>query len=578
MNANRTNINNEAAASAANSTDRTACSGGASNGRPGKSSSNKKFNKNSKSRNNSAAGEAKGQIPAGNAKPNDPVGSGASAAAPSHDRNSFARADGLNDPSWYLRYPDLIAAAARAQFMQRPGDYANWEEDGVRGNVRNRFIPSIMRIKYRAAFGTNLTPHDPITIASKGIWDRIRDAYSGTIRVSPPDLFMYMMHCDQFYAFIAWCKRLYGVMNVYSPFNHQMPFELFAAMFPSNNVTLETFNEWKRRRLEFYEFINQMVRMANKYVVPMGMSIYDRHRFMNENVYQDQATDLAQLYVFVPTGFYKVDATGDNGTKLVWTDFTSVNTLDKLMDYGNDFFDRLATWLDAKTMNGYILRAFDGQWYAPVELISMEYTVVPIYSQEVLLQIHNARVMSSFVEDEVTHDPATDVITVAAQRTGYNLDDPLMDVADIVPDPVTFVVASRLTPVEFKKDDVYYVRCGSEVVLGLDIVKPDLNEVGFIKTWSVGNTVMTLSGNMTSGQIENALTYLEAMSALSSFTYHPLIPTGLYIADGSQNPPHVSTFAGEITNCTTIPSVVLAKLHIQCMASELNIYAARNEI
>lgn len=492
----------------------------------------------------------------------------------------------LNDVSWYTKYPILADVASRFQFMNRPGDFLGTGGIGTADTIA-REIPGIMRIEYQAAIGSSWDNSSPASICAKGIYDIIRDSYSGTLHAEPADIFMYMMHLDQFQAYIAWLKRIYGILAYYTPFNYHMPLTLFKAMFPqaAGNVTAAMFYEWVAKKNDLVNYINQLVYMCNKYVVPADMAVFDRHRWMNEGIYRDNESVLSQLYVFTPTGFWRAKGVDvEEGTEMHFIPFGTlhgaepVSTPEQAFEYGVNMYRALADWGDAKTINGYIMRAFEGRFYPPCELMPIEYQVLPVYSIEVLLQIHNLRVFEQYSEKLWTQDPATQAILCDPEGLDYNLGRPIIDIPADIPDQGSIIIATRLNPViEQLDNDLKAMRCGTEVVTKLCISFRDSSATTIDDT-TFSQLNFSLANKLDDGsyRMNQMVRKLWNLINYSGFALAPLMHFKYQeSATGAVANNVFYSWVGEITNPTLVDIANMARLHLVCQQSEFNIYNAR---
>jgi hypothetical protein len=402
-----------------------------------------------------------------------------------------------------------------------------------------------------------------------------------------------MMHLCQFNAYIAWLKRLYGVINMYTPFNTYAPKVLFSAMFPAGAgiISDETFFRWMAAKNDLVWWINELVAMINGYVIPNNMSVFDRQRWMCENVYRDSSTVLSQLYVFAPVGFFKVNGVATpHGTKCEFIRFATgegrrdVRNPEDAFAYGVDMFKALANWGDARTINGYLMRAFKDNLMPPVAELNPAYIVEPIYEPEVCLQIHNIRIWSTYREWEWTQDPATGAVLVSpnADALTNNLDDPVLDIPVDIPSEDAVIVASRLCPVcESTKNidgtTVYSSHVGTEVVTGMFItVRFDSTVPVSDSTWMRVDFHMVNNLTSDSQRKDYLSNRLLVLSQYVAFNDAPIMPFAYYEAgDNNSDANGFNTFIGNLTNMSVIPSRTMARLHLVCQQSEFNIFRPR---
>lgn len=509
-------------------------------------------------------------------------------------KNSVAVSDqdknAMNDFSWYNKYERLLEAAAKVPFVTRPGSFVG-SGDGM-GDADNACIPvpGIMSIEYQATVGSSFDNRSPASACARGIYDQIRDAYSGNLQTQPADIFMYMMHIDQFQAFIAWAKRLYGVLNFYTPYNRYAPFKLFQAMFPKSirpSITEAKFYQWVADKNKLLSVINQLVAMCNKYVFPADFAIFSRHRWMNENVYMDDNTVLSQWYVFCPRGFWMVDGvTGANGTEMNFIPFSertgaNVSTVEDLFQFGIRMYRALADWGDVLTINGYLKRAFEGRLFAPIEEMPVDYTVRPVYQLEVLLQIHNIHMLPEYNELKWTQDPLTHAILSSPDGV-YDLSTPILDLPIDDPSKESIVIASRLLPVvrseRGDRDNINRMYCGTEVVNRITMTVPYYSDDNALDQEFVDVDFRFVNNLADQGQRFQYLAHrLWVVPMYNAFAMAPIMPFRYAeVGEGASNNSKFLTTIGHQYNLTSVDKNVLANIHLVCQQSEFNVYAARS--
>jgi hypothetical protein len=202
----------------------------------------------------------------------------------------------------------------------------------------------------------------------------------------------------------------------------------------------------------------------------------------------------AQSYLFRPAGYYTFSGTAsDAGSSLTYTSFTN-NGAGLTVDQAYDIMDNILFSLkfneDIGIMSGDIRKAYGDKLYVFTQ-IPTDYTVVPIYDKEVLVQIHNATNLNTqqYAGFDATGDgilPGDSNITqsngaiICAPR--YNTyrgtrvnTDKILNLFDFEPSPEITMVATRLqsnSKVVGTSGDV--VTCelttaGSEVVTNIDV-------------------------------------------------------------------------------------------------------------
>lgn len=314
---------------------------------------------------------------------------------------------GENDFSWYNKYPSLIAGSASIPFPYKPGMMitAPMTVSGI-GGVNDRpihtIIPGVIAIEWVPFVGKATEMSDPINVISQQLYAQVRNSFSGTLQAEGSDFIIYMLSLDSIFSYIGALKRIYRLINRYNPLNYDIPDTLLHAIGINRTVATKL----REEKTKLWTYINELVHLANQFVCPAVMDYFNRHYWMNDNVYTDAPSVSSQLFCFVQKAFFKFTAfdaaESENityGCDLVlapWFSTVSVyatnigTDVELLRLYGLDLINALAQWDTAFQISGYLMRAFQNvKPFAVVEEpLFSEFT--PIYSEEVLSQIENA--------------------------------------------------------------------------------------------------------------------------------------------------------------------------------------------
>lgn len=301
-----------------------------------------------------------------------------------------------NDVSWYTKYPNLSVASAQFPFPYRPGMSVNL---GNPSKVMESKIPGVMELQWYPSIGWSENATDPASIVCKELFARVRRAYgAGDLLADAPDFMMYLMALDGIFSYIASLRRVFRILNAWTPDNYIIPDVLLNALGCSDT----TIQNLRSNRNTLWQVINELTLMSRKFTCPAVMDIMNRHFWMNDNVYTDAMSINSQLYVFHQMGYYQYAAvampSGDEaaGLTIAATPLSYENasvTVEQLYTFGRNLIDALVAWDDAYTINGYLSRAFDGAPNFIVDETPIDQPFNPAYEPEVLMQIENSRTL-----------------------------------------------------------------------------------------------------------------------------------------------------------------------------------------
>lgn len=303
------------------------------------------------------------------------------------------------DDKWFSAYPELLTAAANLPFPYRPG--TKIKESLRAGNGKNNWtdqdyeIPGTLCVHWIPSIGVSQNTTDPASIAARELYSIIRSKFSGSIYADGPDMMIQILALDSIYAFLAYMKRLYRIVNFTTKDNYLYPYGILRSLGYNETQVTTLLNN----RIDLYGKINTLIRMTDKLVCPDVFNIVKRHYWMSDNIYLDVTALTGQTYIMVPDAFYKFELlstpAGAQAGGLKMTPFLpkkmgNDTVLNDLFNYGRTLINALAEWEDCYTINGYFQRAFEDSKLFMVDMLNEDEIIQPIYNSEVLMQIHNA--------------------------------------------------------------------------------------------------------------------------------------------------------------------------------------------
>lgn len=512
------------------------------------------------------------------------------------------RMSGLNDISWYTKNPGLVVPTAQIAYPNKPGMEVQLGSFISSGNASapNTFvIPGVMSLNWVPSIGYSDTVTSPASIAAKEIYAKVRSAFSGSLAVDAPDFLVYMMCLDSIFSYIGALKRIYRILDSYSPMNFVMPETLLAAL----GVNASTVRRLRTRKADFMLVINELVLASRKFAMPNVMDIFNRHYWLNDNVYADADSMNSQFYAFVQNGFYCYELLDINGDPIVGS--TDVGASGAIMidapwfgenygpeqyyDFGKRMIDALANSSDAYTMSGYLMRAYEGAPQFMVEQITGTEIFTPLYVPEVLMQIENAEPLLNthpvFASDgsassspmsgfNIWQDPSTNalyhqpkILNNAFPDGGFfslYLPEHPLNVRTDAPTPGDTIIASRLKARITRTQSGTIVYPGSETLLYSELFSTATD------SYKLGSVVV-----INFYGLSNAAQAIRALQVLSYFDWHPLLQVIVKPDTTGPNSTLASAsvqLCGDIHNLSSISPVELANLNRVCLYSELNAF------
>lgn len=510
----------------------------------------------------------------------------------------------LNDLSWYTKNPNLLVAAGSFPYPNRPGMTVALDRTVKRAFTDDYGIPGIAALQWIPSVGYASVPTDPINVAAREVYAKVRAAYSGSLEVDAPDFLIYMMALDSVYSYIGSLKRIFRTLNTYSPENYTLPDDLLVAM----GIDEANIPNWKSNQMSLYQYINELVAMVSKFNCPAVMDVFNRHYWMNDNVYGDAPSAMAQFYVFNQIQYWKFSLIQDSnsiesgGLKPFTPDFTSPQTA---FNGCIELISALAESDDAYTINGYFMRAFSDVPSFAVSPVDYAEKLEPVYVEEVLAQIENSTTLPLDTELEtfnITQDVNTNCIvcTPKTKTYTYNVDGSnqsqfafagtqdfipanTLTIRNDAPSVADSVIASRLKVVLMAPHNTsaysYYmpVYAGTEIpvkwvlyVRGTDGVSgaTELEKL-VVPSVALNDVAVSMQTKILPLKLN-----LRQVGILTQFDWHPLIQIwDVFDGLGGAHFKSIPYLIGDIHNFTTISAEDLKNLHRICIYSEFNAFA-----
>nr|AVX53605.1 putative capsid [Marmot picobirnavirus] len=312
-----------------------------------------------------------------------------------------------NDPAWYTTGPNG-SIPFNLPFSDRLGEpiQLNAGPVGQAGVIASNTVPAmpgIMVIPIAPTFGQATQNMDPINISVFKLHAALRygQAYSHTYDAA--HLAYHLIAADSAMMLLEYWKRLYGLLRYYSSNNRYFPEDFLRAMGIEPSTFLGSNFDAVR------EYINHLVDALSVIKVPKDWTFFKRHQYMMSTIYADNQVDKCQFYCFVPAYVYKYTITTTEA-HLAATSFWQAGyyrTFTALKEFTDDIINPLVGEDDVSTMAADFLRLYGSDGTYSWNHIDPNYSVVPMYDEPMLMQIHNCRPLMLQFNEMATADAAT---------------------------------------------------------------------------------------------------------------------------------------------------------------------------
>nr|QXV86469.1 capsid protein [Rat picobirnavirus] len=373
-----------------------------------------------------------------------------------------------NDASYYNHNPALLQIAGKFSFGNALGGYQKFGSNSLTGYTSSYLevkvggptpmgaepnsldVPGIFTLEMSLVPGYANGLEAPVNIAARNLYTAVRREQTGTLVFDAPDLMMFCLMMDNLNCYYTWMQRLYGIMNNYTVLNRYTP----DALIKANHVDPV---DLRAHLADLQYYMEQFAVYVRAYPIPKDMPYFKRHAEMFANVYKDGHGEKAQLYMFVPFAFWAFNetfTTADPGQ--LDPRFVSyipstpsqfkLMTFEDIVEMGDSLLTGLISSQDAGTISAALLKAFGYDSYA-FGTTPPTYTVQPVYNEEILMQIHNARAVGPISSNSSIYQTEENQIIFEPALTASVNTDVIVDCAYDNPTPEEVMAMTRFTAV-----------------------------------------------------------------------------------------------------------------------------------
>nr|AVX53573.1 putative capsid [Marmot picobirnavirus] len=476
-----------------------------------------------------------------------------------------------NDVSWYAKNQQMLSDAASFSYNSPLGNRIPWERvaalpqdaTGIANWIKAPEVPGLMLFKFEPGIGISKNSSSPANLAAQNIYTYVRYMNSGSKNYDQADLMLYLLAMDSIYMVWNWMKRVYGYASLYSQYNKYLP-RVFAQ---ADNVDLD---DVIANMADFRYHINSLAAQISSFCVPAVMPLFVRHSWMVSNLYKDSNLLKSQMYMMSPNTYYVYSETGSPyGGYLQAKGFPNPTSGMKITDMVavmKDMLNKVAYSEDIGVMSGDILKAYGQERLFKISPVEENYTVEPVYNEEVLNQLHNSR-MVSMSRTNITQDPDTGFLIydpVTTEKAVAVTDATFVNMPWDSVTPANTMVGTRLTPVLSRVDanTVKVQAAGSEIISRRSILYYDFDQssAGVIQKRELPSALYMLQ-DVTS----------EMVSMISNFDWHPLFPMWWKTGSGDTTTYVFKGMLGDISNYTIIDNYSMEQMHTTAILSEFNV-------
>lgn len=445
-----------------------------------------------------------------------------------------------------------------------------WPHDRLTGICVLSYIPT--------PGGASLDATSSINMAARQLYSYVRRANSGAKNYESPDLLLYILAMEDIYINFYEAKRAYGFMANYQYMNRYTPDSVVRAVGIDPDDL--------RANLAQYRYqLNQLRLKINSLAVPKYFKSFIRRVVVASQIYCDSTSPRSGYYVYAKQGYYTFNPTKyATGGALIYTHTSpsTVVTLQSKLDIIKSQIEAIIADDDMNTMMGDLIKAFGESGLYNVSEVTENYSVVPVYDENVLAQIENSRAWKVFwqnIADEagtehggldiwqksnvLFYHPCVDLTSGGDSEVRYNRFG--LDVSPIInshkdnPDYKDILEWTRQLAVHSGKlfKDNKVIDCGLEIVTGYSFVSPNITNTG-VTVQRCGSFLVFSSDD---SSYYSKYIVIKLLATISQYDWHPFLftaeeNTGAITDDGLN-------ISGDLKVFNTVDATIISRIH-QC--------------
>lgn len=320
----------------------------------------------------------------------------------------------LNDPNWYFSNPELMDQASMMSIDALLG---------VSDGPEQTTVPTILSLHMCPSPGISVNGDITagINMAAQRMYAQLSSITGRTSAYAPQDIATLLLALGEVLSLISHIRRTFGVVNIYNQRNRAVPKQLVAAMGVD-------FDDLVANLANYRVLVNTQITRANKIPFPVNIAYLAKCNDMYNNIYMDEESSTAQLYVFRPEMTWVLNETADSkGSKLDTVEITGTVgfQMKPLSTWISVLQSQLDALLNSSTLNviyADILNMANRENVplVAIPIIETGYVVAPVYNEGILEQIHNMTVTGelSFTTQTIPtgYTPSNDVLPTASKN------------------------------------------------------------------------------------------------------------------------------------------------------------------
>lgn len=333
-----------------------------------------------------------------------------------YDSSDYKETPASNNLEWHVNDAELLRLSSSLSWSYSTGDLFDITDSikdptGLATHPSSKYtLPGIMAFAEVPWIGgmEDEGTYPPATYAANTLLTEMRSRTRIRNTYDAPDVMQKILAMSSIYAGIAWAKRLYATLKMYTYESEYLPNALFAAQhFDPTSLRKDPY--------AFLGRLNVIISNVNKVYVPKVMPLFEYYTQRYSNYYLEGKSIKDQIYVIYPAVLDYIKVTVGQSTTLVQLEpcmlvpnggpaiynanaatnvlfGTQDVTAEQLLDALDFMVSQVVNDSDTPDITGDMQNAFGDANRFIIPQITPDVMAVPFFDEEVLEMLQNSYV------------------------------------------------------------------------------------------------------------------------------------------------------------------------------------------
>lgn len=328
-----------------------------------------------------------------------------------------------NDPEWYIYDKEMFEGVISMPTLEFKGKAVPWNSNAVfkEDTPAMEKMSKLKDVPFSTptvaaylmnpglefcsdTYYLNSTKYNAINVAARKMYAELSASNAKTSLYAPQDIATLILALGQVIAMISHLKRMYGIANHFNFYSRRVPSDLFDAMYVDGYGTLAV------NLADFRNKVNQLIARIDTIQFPTGLTYFKKCEYVYQNVFVDRDEKMVSYHLMAPFTTWKINEEKYSEGTVLETKSCTQRTYNSVRLLVEDMIEAILTSSTFNTIFADIINLSNRNVLTTeslnIDMIPIDYTITPIYSEQFNWQVMNMSIMP-FPNNETYSDKFT---------------------------------------------------------------------------------------------------------------------------------------------------------------------------